>query len=213
MPGLIVLARAVSFYSIDEFTLLAFSSLVYLTLRSVSGVMNTHSLLNRLCEVAQLGLSVFIAILVTQVLPQAWNHYDVFIGSLVFIGFAFEQLKSSNESRLKSFRVNITVFSLVPIMLFNAMLQYELIYSLQALLLHGLLIMLTLRATKSLDKLSISLSRIVVSVGFVIASIMVGFDIIQLASVGNWVIIGLSGAMLILVASLYERFGLKLFSN
>ena len=213
LPGLIVLARAVSFYSIDELTLLAFSVLVYLTLRSVSDVMNSHGLFKRLCEVAQLGLSIFIATLVTLVLPQAWNHYDVFIGSLVFIAFAFEQLKSSNESSLKSLRVNITVFSLVPIMLFNAMLQYELIYSFQALLLHGLLFMLTLNATKSLNKLSISLSRIVVSVGFVIACLMVGYDIIQLASVGNWVIIGLSGAMLILVASLYERFGLKLFSN
>ena len=213
LPGLIVLARAVSFYSIDELTILAFSSLVYLTLRSVCGVMNSYSLLKRLCEIAQLGLSVFIAILVTQVLPQAWNHYDIFIGSLVFIGFAYEQLASSNENSLKALRMNITAFSLVPIMLFNAMLQYELIYSFQALLLHGLLLMLTLNATKTLSKASLALSRIVILVGIVIASIMVGFDIIQLASVGNWVIIGLSGAMLIVGASLYERFGLKLFTN
>ena len=190
-----------------------FSSLVYLTLRSVCGVMNSYSLLKRLCEIAQLGLSVFIAILVTQVLPQAWNHYDIFIGSLVFIGFAYEQLASSNENSLKALRMNITAFSLVPIMLFNAMLQYELIYSFQALLLHGLLLMLTLNATKTLSKASLALSRIVILVGIVIASIMVGFDIIQLASVGNWVIIGLSGAMLIVGASLYERFGLKLFTN
>jgi len=39
------------------------------------------------------------------------------------------------------------------------------------------------------------------------------FDIVQLAQLGNWLIVGLIGTLLIVGASLYERYGLKFLAK
>ena len=211
LPGLIILARAVSFYSIDNLTILAFSGLSFLTLRCVSNLISGNGLFKLLLKTSQLALSAYIAIMATQVLPIAWNSFDVFIGASLFLGFAFEQLFSNSDNWWKTLVVNITTIAVVPIVLFNAMVDYELIYSVQALLVCALAFALTLRAGNTIGKMQ--LSRIITIVGIIAASLIVGFDLIQLAQLGNWVIIGLSGAVLIVGASLYERFGLKLLAS
>lgn len=211
LPGLIVLARAVSFYNIDDLTLLAFSGLLFLTLRSVNGMINTHGVFKRSLDVVLLALSGYIAFTVTQVLPLAWNNNDIFIGALTFAGFAFEQLRSNSDNAWKMLVVHITTLAIIPISLFNAMIDYELIYSVQALLMCGLAFALALKAGNVANKTPFS--RIIATVGIIAATLMVGFDLVQLAQLGNWIIIGISGALLIIGASLYERFGLKLLAK
>lgn len=211
LPGLIVLIRAVSFYNIDAVTLLAFSGLSFLTLRNINFLLNTNNWFKRLLDASQLALSAYIAFMATQVLPVSWNNSDVFIGILVFTGFAFEQLRSNSANVWKEFVVNLTAMAIVPMTLLNAMIDYELIYSLQALFMCGLALVLTFIAGNTLGKTPFS--RVITILGIIAASLIVGFDIVQLAQLGNWVVIGLSGATLIIAASLYERFGLKFLTN
>ena len=75
----------------------------------------------------------------------------------------------------------------------------------------GLTFVLTLKAANASGKMPFS--RIIAIVGIIAASLIVGFDLVQLAQLGNWIIIGISGALLIIGASLYERFGLKLLAK
>ncbi|MBL4673494.1 MAG: hypothetical protein JKX81_14640 [Arenicella sp.] len=147
----------------------------------------------------------------TQVLPLSWNSIDVFVGATLFLGFAYEQLRSDSDDWWKTLVVNLTTIAIVPIALINASLDYELIYSLQALLICGFAFGLTLSAGNSIGKMPFS--RLIAVLGIITATLIMLFDLVQLAQLGNWMIIGLSGAILIVGASLYERFGLKLLAN
>lgn len=211
LPGLIILARAVSFYNIDDATLLAFSSLLFFSLRSTSSLINANAVLTRLVNMLQLATAGFIAFMTTQVLPIAWNSLDVFVASTLFLGFAYDQLRGDGDDWWKMLVVNLASIVVVPIALINASLDYELIYSTQALFICGFAFALTLRAGNSIGK--IPFSRLITMLGIVTAVLLVLFDLVQLAQLGNWIIIGFSGAILIVGASLYERYGLKLLSN
>jgi hypothetical protein len=211
LPGLIILARALSFYNIDDATLLAFSGLLLLVVRSIRGLVNANALLKRLVEMFQFAIAGFIAFMTTQVLPLGWNSIDVFISAIIFLGFAFEQLRSDSGIQWKALVVNLTNCAVVPIALINASLEYEFIYSIQALLVCGFAFALALTAGNSIGKTLFS--RAIAMLGMIVAGLIVLFDLVQLAQLGNWVIIGFSGAILIIAASLYERFGLKLLAK
>ncbi|MFT6407064.1 MAG: hypothetical protein ACJAQ6_000474, partial [Arenicella sp.] len=163
LPGLIILARAVSFYNIDDATLLAFSGLLFLSVRNISSLIDNNAVLQGLIEIIQLGLASVIAIMTTQVLPMQWNHVDVLIGATIFMGFAFEQLRSNSDDQWKMLVVNLTAIVIVPIALINANLDSQLIYSLQALVVCGLAFVLTLSAGNSIGK--IPFSRIIAMLG------------------------------------------------
>jgi len=208
LPGLIILTRAVSFYSIDDVTLLAFSGLSFLALRGINGLITGNGIAKRLLEISKFALGLFIAIMVTQVLPAAWNSVDMIIGATIAAGLAYEQLLSNSDKQWKTLITNLTVLAIVPVSLFSATVDYQLIHSFQALLVCGLAFALTHTATSMLGKALFS--HIVALLGMIAAILIVLFDLIQLAQLGNWMIIGLAGAILIIGASLYERFGLKL---
>jgi len=211
LPGLIILARAVSFYNIDDATLLAFSGLLFVALRNAASLMTEPSWMQRISSVAQFTLGAFIAFMTTQVLPSSWNDADVLIGSLVFMGFAFDALNNSRDQWWKAFICNSTTITIVGIGTLNSAFDSSIIYSVQALLLSGMTLALTIDASKKME--SLRFSRFIAILGIVIATLMVLFDLVELAQLGNWMIIGLSGAVLIIGASLYERFGLQLRSS
>ncbi|MBL4673493.1 MAG: hypothetical protein JKX81_14635 [Arenicella sp.] len=51
LPGLIILARAVSFYNIDDATLLAFASLLFFSVRSLGNLISGNVVFKRLVEI------------------------------------------------------------------------------------------------------------------------------------------------------------------
>jgi len=211
LPGIIIIARAVSFYHIDDLALLAFNGLVFVCLRAIGNLISGSGVLKRLVEISQLSVSAYIAFMATQVLPIAWNSVDVLLGASIFVVFAFVQLLGNSDRVWKTLVVNLTTIAVVPLALFNATIDYELIYSIQALFICGLALAMSIRAGAILGK--IPFSRIIAIVGIVAAALITLFDLIQLIQLGNWVIIGLCGAILIIGASLYERFGLKLLTK
>ena len=211
LPGIIILARAASFYSIDEITLLAFSGLLFITLRNAGSLLADHGWVKRSFEVTQFGLGAGMAILLTQVLPNAWNNFDVFIGVVTFAAFAFEQVLNGANKWWKMLATNLTTIAIVPIALLNAAIGNELVYSVQALLICSIAFALTISASNIIGKTPSS--RFVAILGMIAATLLVLFDLVQLAQLGNWMIIGLSGAILIIAASFYERFGLTLRSR
>ena len=208
LPGLIILTRAVSFYSIDDATLLAFSGLSFLALRSINSMISGNGAAKRLLEISKFALGLFIAFMTTQVLPEEWNSVDMIIGAIIAAVLAYEQLLSNSDTQWKTIVVNLTTLAIVPISILSATFDYELIYSLQALLVCGIGFALTHRASSITGK--IPFSHIIALLGLIAAILIVLFDLVQLAQLGNWMIIGLAGAILIIGASLYERFGLKL---
>jgi len=208
LPGIIVLMRAVSFYSIDDATILAFSSLLFVCLRNINGLIEEQGLIKRCIGLSQITLAGLISFLTTQVLPFEWNSFDIFIGAIIFIGIAFEHSLNGNDNWLKNFFTNVSVIALVPALLLYAMVDYELVYSLHALIVSCLAFGLTHTTGNMTGKTPFSRSLAVL--GIITAILIVLFDLVQLAQLGNWVIIGFAGAILIICASLYERFGLKL---
>ena len=124
--------------------------------------------------------------MVTQVLPFAWNNIDVFLGASIFLAFAFEKLVSNSDQYWKTVIVNLATLAVVPIAVFNATIDYELIYSLQALLICGFAFYLNLSAGNRINKASFS--RLVSLLGIIASILIMLFDVIQLVQLGNWVI-------------------------
>ena len=208
LPGLIILSRALSFYSFDDLTLLALSGLVYIALKNIISLISIDGLIARVITIAQFLLGAFIALMATEVSPNAWNSVDILFGAAIFMAFAVEQLRSSATQQWKTLITSLTTCGIVPLAIINALINPEFSYSVQALLIVSLAFALTIYASR--NGCNTRLSRIVSTTGLLIALLLVLFDVVQLAQLGNWIIIGLSGAILIIGASVYERFGLKL---
>ncbi len=206
LPGLIIIARALSFYHIDEITLLVVSALAFAGLRSITMEMGVTAA--RMLEIAQYALGMVIALLVGDILPSSFGSFSFFIPMLVFIGFATEQLINGREPAWKSVMTTTTTAITAPLILLLAVSETQFIYSLQALVLCGTLLALNIYASKTLHKPVAGQVMSIISV--IAASLIVFFDLVHLAQLGSWMIIGLVGGGLILGASIYERYGLSL---
>lgn len=207
LPGLIIMARAASFYNLDNVALLAFAGLSFLILRSITSVISGDGVIKRLLEISKFAVGLFIAFITTHVLPFTWHSVDMIIGAAIATGLTYEQLLSNSSKQWKTIVVNLTTLAIVPISLISAMFSFDLTYSLQALAVSGLAFALTHYASNITGKTPFS--RAIASLGMIAAILIVLFDLVQLVQHGNWVVAGVSGAVLIVGASLYERFGLK----
>lgn len=211
LPGMIVLARAVSFYHIDDLTIVVLSGLLLICFRNIASMVSERKKLKCALDFIQIGIAAFMSVLITNVLPVAMNSVDVLIGCTLFIAFIYELVLNNEDKALKQLATNLTVFAIVPIALINAFIDYELIYSAQALIICGLAFALTHQcqtvSSSSLFSHKLAFIGVVLAIGTIL------FDIVQLAQLGNWLIVGLIGTLLIVGASLYERYGLKFLAK
>ena len=89
-----------------------------------------------------------------------------------------------------------------------AVIEPNVIYSIQALIICSLLVALNVRASKLIGERAST--RTLSILALIAASIITFADLVQIAQLGSWMIIGLVGGGLILSASIYERYGLNL---
>jgi len=211
LPGAIILTRALSFYNIDDAALLALSSLGVLCLRNVASLLGDNINAKRTLVLCQLPLVASISYFVTQLLPLSMNSVDLFIAAVIFMGFSYDQVLNSKDKWLSSVLTNLSVVICIPALLLNALVDYQLSYSIQAMLISGIAIMLTQALMKLTEQAQFS--RTIAFVGLAAAILITLFDLFQMVQLSNWVVIGLVGAMLIISASLYERFGLQMFKK
>jgi len=206
LPGIIIVARALSFYHIDEVTLLAVSTLGFIGLRSIEAPMG--KLLARIVDAAQLGLGVLVALLLGDILPSSMRSLEAFIPIVLIIGFSFDQVINGREHKWNRILTSITTTLVVPISLLLAISDSSIVYSLEAVAICGLLLGVNIRATKRMQ--SITVGKTISITGLLAATLLLLIDMVHLMQLGNWIIIGLIGGGLILGASFYERYGLSL---
>ena len=101
-----------------------------------------------------------------------------------------------------------TTYIIAPLALLLALTQTPFIYSVHTLIICGLVFTFNLRTSKMIEQRAGSQTFSIICL--LAAIVIVFFDLVQLAQLGNWMIIGLIGGGLILGASLYERYGLNL---
>lgn len=206
LPGLIIVARALSFYHIDEWTMLAVFSLAFFGLRSIT--MEMTDFVSRVIAASKYLLSVFIALLIGNLMPATLSSFVFFVPMLAILGFALDQLHSQHDRHWKNVMSAMTTTVVTALALLIAATQSEFTYSIQAIVICGLAWAFNLRATSVLEQRA---SGQVFSILALIAAIlMMFFDLVHLAQLGNWMIIGIIGGGLILGASIYERYGLNL---
>lgn len=214
LPGAIIAVRALSFYNLDDYSLMAFMVLGFGIIRTLANTLSLSQVWSRVMSGIQLGFGIAIALLLSNTLPSLFNLYNYglegMIIAIAIIGFAFEQIVSSNDERLKHWITSAVTTVIVPISLFSSLGQ-EFFFDanvFQSLIVTGLVLALNI-TTNKLTGYS-NFSRPLAIVGFVVAIIIALFNIVELIQLSNWVIVGMIGGVFIVGASLYERYGLRL---
>jgi len=207
LPALIMLARAISLYKIDEVMLAGLSGLAYFGLRSLLASFTTQSLNTRLLEVIQYGVGLVLATTTLSLLPNGLSSYFAVIFAVLLAGLIFDQVRQSKAAGWSSWMVNFTAFVLVFSYLWLAIFDGSLAWQLSSLIASGLMLTLSwLTSTKVHNRQIINLAGVI---GLLASGLMLCTRLIELVNLSNWMLIGSAGVLLIVGASLYERYGLS----
>lgn len=208
IPGLILIARSLSLYTIDSVLSITLSGLAYFAIRSLLVRTPQPSFIKRVVEVAQYGLGINIALQIVGLLPYNLEYLIPGVFSGVLIAFVIDQIVRSTNKDWRSSLLNMTAIGLVAINILLALASSDLALKLMSLATCGGLFLFSQKSASYVN--DIWVSRIVAIIGSAISLVIVTIKLIALAHLGNWIVIGLIGMLLIIAASLYERYGLKL---
>lgn len=208
IPGLILIARSLSLYTIDSVLSITLSGLAYFAIRSLLVRTPQPSFIKRAVEVAQYGLGINIALQIVGLLPYNLEYLIPGVFSGVLIAFVIDQIIRSTNKDWRSSLLNMTAIGLVAINILLALASSDLALKLISLATCGGLFLLSQKSASYVN--DIWVSRLVAIIGSAISLVIVTIKLIALAHLGNWIVIGLIGMLLIIAASLYERYGLKL---
>lgn len=214
LPGTIIAVRALSFYNLDDYSLMAFMMLGFGIIRTLANTLVLSKVWTRVMSGIQFGFGVVIALLLSETLPSLLNLYNYglegMIIAIAIIGFAFEQVFNSSDKEWKQWLTSAVTTTIVPISLFSSLGQEFFFNSnvFQSLIVTGLVLVLNITTSKLTG--NSGFSRTLAILGFAIAIIIALFNIVELIQLSNWVIVGVIGGAFIVGASLYERYGLSL---
>lgn len=211
LPALIILARAVSLYHVDQVLAITLSALAYYALRAWSlsdAVANAkqRSALQGLSDLKQLLLAGNIAAQTVALL--AWNSdaLSLALFSTIVLAFSAENLLSTRHSASRRLFFNLAASGLVVFNLAFAVFSDAVLVHVTSLLVAAALYGLT----QVSDNLDLRYGRRLAILAMLISAFVLAANIISLLHLNNWILVGLSGGALIVGASLYERFGLRL---
>ena len=207
-PGLLIIARALSLYSVDAVMLTALSSLSYFALRAWITRFTTPSTLQRIIEKCQFCVAIFLSIQLIALLPNIILDLDAAIFSLVLLILTYDQIKASRDTAWHKTIIVITTISLALINTLLAFWSESFILQTSSLLVCISLLwfaqfMATLSAGNNLNKL-------IPVAGIIINTLLLASQLITYIQLGNWVVIGLIGITMIVSGSLFERYGMSL---
>ena len=207
-PALLIIARAVGLYSVDEVILVLLSGLAYAFLRFSAAKLSESPIIKSLLEIMQFCVGFVFALSVVSLLPRSIETIHGLVFSLVVIGFTLDQMHRTTSAKWKQSTLSITTIVLVGVNLTLALFEYNLLVQLFSVLVCGALFFIAnhYATTEKPNKVS----RFVASFGVLISVGILIFRLVELINLGNWMLIGLLGVSLIVLGSLYERFGLSL---
>ena len=210
-PALLIIARAVSLYSVDEVLLVLLSGLAYAFLRFSGSKLSESPIARSLVEIAQFCVGTVLALSIVNLFPRSLESIHVLIFSLAAIALTFDQMQSTKSAKWKKSILAITTVVVVGANVLFAAIENDILIQLFSVLMcAGLFYLATSNETSEqpykFSKL-ISLLGTFVSIGILL------IHVVDLINLGNWVLIGSLGVTLIVLGSLYERFGLSLSSK
>lgn len=214
LPGAIIAVRALSFYNLDNISLMAFSALGFGILKALANTVNLTQTWTRVLSSMQFALAIVIAYLLGETLPSLLNLYNYgfegMIMAIALVAFAFEQVLNSDDKAWKQWLTSAVTLAIVPTSVISS-LGHELFFgshAFQGLIVTGLVLALNIVSCKSTG--TSNFSRPLAVVGFVLSLIIALFNIVEIIQLSNWVIVGIIGGAFIVGASFYERYGLRL---
>jgi hypothetical protein len=208
IPGFILVARSLSLYTIDAVLSITLSGLAYFAIRSLLVRTPRSSFIKRVVEIAQYGLSINIALQIIDLIPNTQHNLIPGVFSGVIIALVTDQIVRSENKEWRTSLLNMTVIGLVAANILLALASSDLVLKLISLAICGGLILFSQKSTASVN--DVSVSRLTAIFGSAISLVIVAIKLIALLHLGNWIVIGLIGMLLIIAASFYERYGLKL---
>jgi hypothetical protein len=211
LPGIIIIARALSLYNVDEVMLIALCGLAYFALRSWLIRLEQASFGKRLMELTQLVLVVVIAVQSVSLLPSSLSDTLPALFSMIVAAFSYDQIGRSCDTRWRSFVLNLSVVSLVLLNIAFAMLEPALIIQLMSFGVTAFMLGFV-KHTKPLVSGS-TFAKNSAIMGCAVSLLLVALELVSLAQLSTWMVVGLIGMLLIIGASFYERFGLSLWSK
>ena len=208
IPGLLIIARAISLYNVDEVMLLTVSGLAYFSIRSWLTRFTDRTIFQSILEKVQFFIGVFLSLQLVGLIPNSLYQFNGAIFSIAVIALSVDQIKHANSLTWQKLILNMTTFGLVVISIGLAFFSNGILIQTSSLLTCiGLLYFANTQLVGTND----SRFSIVTSViGIIAAVLFLATHVIAAINLGNWVVIGLIGATLIIGGSLYERFGLSL---
>lgn len=214
LPGSIITVRALSFYTLDNVSLLAFLALAFSILRMLLNSINPKPLFARFFNAGQMLLSVFIATLIGQLISEMLNLRNTSLPSIIttltILGFACEQIMRTNDKQWATWLNSAVTILFVPMITLSALVgplffDFNVV---ECLLSMAGVLGLNVVSKKVTKQSGFSMSFAIF--GLLACSIITAFNIVELIQLSNWVIVGIVGGMFILGASLYERYGHRL---
>ncbi|MBX2847041.1 MAG: hypothetical protein KTR16_01880 [Acidiferrobacterales bacterium] len=211
IPGLLIITRALSLYHVDAVMLLTLSGLGYFSVRSWLASFTKPSTLHSVLEKGLFGIAIFCALQVAEILPNAIFEVSGAIFSIVVVALSIDQIKQARTLRWQSSILNLTTAGLVIINVCMAIFSSALLLQISSLLVCvGLLLLANNQALLDEDN---RFSKVTALLGIIACLLLLASNIFAMINLGNWMVIGLLGATLIIGGSLYERYGLSFTSK
>lgn len=211
LPAVIILIRALSLYHVDTVMMTCLSGLAYLALHAWTSTFERASMFRRLVRQSQVLVGLLLAYCVVDLLPLG-NSAWAFTGfACVSYALLADQLQRSSDNGWNAWNLNIVGFLLPFGTLWIALIDGALAWQLSALIVAATsLFVCWLSRDRVTNNQVATLSGKLAGAGSVI---LLGSKLIQIADLSNWMLIGIAGITLILGASLYERYGLRLSAH
>ncbi len=210
-PG-IILARALSLYHVDEVLMLTLSGLSWLALRSFSLRKSMRcaervTTMQRFSGIAQFLLALNISFQSVALLPRLPDELALLAVCVLALVFTVEFVFSQRHQRVQRQYLLWSVSVLLILTSTVAVLASGIGFTLVMMLVG----MSTFALAKINDERLNTRSAITFSsIVLALSMILLAIDFVKYVELGNWVVIGFIGGALIVGASLYERFGLRL---
>ncbi len=209
-PGLLIIARALSLYHVDQIMLLTLSGLAYISLRSWLTRFDKKSLLKSTIEILNVATSIFIAFQVTELFPHSLEILHATIFSIIAASLNLDQIKRSSDPVWQKTILNLTIAGLVILNICVTFFSNDMLQQILVLLTCSGLFTFIQQLTLTLEQKKFS--KLMTITGMIASTLMLSTHLVSIMNLSNWVVIGLIGAALIIGGSLYERYGLSLSS-
>lgn len=209
LPGIIIITRALGLYAVNELVLLTLFSLLYYVIRSISMMMSTDSPQQKFLSFTQYICGMVIGCLIASLLPSQFEQFGALVFSAIIIAATLDQviIRSLENSTFSRALISVTSFSVIAINVIVAAESNSLIVKIMSLSAIAATLLMTNTFAKTIKNLRAS--QIACMAGVAITSILIAIETVNLLNVGAWVLIGGLGSSLIILASLYERYGAK----